>query len=658
LLVCPDLLTALDEVLAATVEITGAEMGGVQLFRAPDNVLELVAQRGFGPDFLDRFRTVGLDDDTACGRAVREGRRVVIEDVDTDPRYGPYREAARLAGFRSVQSTPLSGRSGELLGTLSTHYRRPHRPSERELRVLDLHCRQAADVIERVRAEGRLRESEERFRLMVQTVQDHAIFLMDQVGHVASWNEGAQRILGYAAEEILGQPGSLFFAEEDRRAGMFERELKTAAEAGRATDENWQVRKDGGRFWASGTTTALRDEAGKLRGFAKIFRDLTDRKRLEEELRDASRRKDEFLATLAHELRNPLTPLRGVTEALRRQQFEGPALDRAYAMMDRQVEHLIRLVDDLLDVSRITRGLVGLRKEPVSLADVVGQAVEMANPAIQGRGHDLTLTLPREPLSVEGDRVRLTQVVFNLLHNAAKYTDPGGKVWLTAGREGGQAVVRVRDSGQGMASDLVPKVFDLFTQAERPPDRSQGGLGLGLTLVRRLVEMHGGTVEARSEGPGKGSEFIIRLPQMRAEPAEAPQPPRQPLAPAAAALVDRVLVVDDNREVAESLVMLLQGLARDVRMVHSGQEALDVAKEYHPNVIVCDLGMPGMDGYEVARRARREPGLANTLLAAVSGYGQDEHRRRSKEAGFDRHLVKPIGWATLEELLKGAAGRK
>jgi PAS domain S-box-containing protein len=634
------------------------------------------------------------------------------------------------------------------------------------------------DMTERRRAEEELRLTEERFRLMVQAVQDYAVFLMDPAGNVTSWNEGAQRILGYTAEEIVGKPGALFFTEEDRRGGLAGRELRTAAETGRATDENWLVSKGGVRFWASGATTALRDESGRLRGFVKILRDLTerrqaeervreseerlrvalaaaqmgtwrwripqdeqllddslrrlmglppgqealslegflsavhaadrdrvraefercrdegcvlnvefrvtwpdgsvhwlkdqgqtltgpdgpfmtgaamditDRKHMEEELREADRRKDEFLAMLGHELRNPLAPLRSVMETLRRHQLDGPALERAYAMMDRQVVHLSRLVDDLLDVSRINRGLVELRKEPVNLAEVAHQAAEMAAPAIEGRGHELSLTLPRKPLRVGGDATRLTQVVFNLLNNAAKYTDPGGRIWLTVERDADQALVRVRDNGTGMKPDLVPRVFDLFTQGERTLDRSQGGLGLGLTLVKRLVEMHGGTVEAHSEGPGRGSEFTVRLPAL---PAEAEPPPARPSVPPPAAQVGRALVVDDVPDIAESFSWMLEGLAREVKVAHSGPAALEQARDFRPDLVLCDLGMPGMDGYETCRRLRQLPGLGKAVIAAVSGYGGEDFQRKSLEAGFDRHLVKPIGRAVLEELVKSAA---
>jgi two-component system CheB/CheR fusion protein len=335
---------------------------------------------------------------------------------------------------------------------------------------------------------------------------------------------------------------------------------------------------------------------------------------------------------------------------LRLGKLDGERLDKALATMERQVTHLTRLVDDLLDVSRITRGLVELKRAPVELAAVVGQAVEMARAAVESRGHELLVTLPARAVRLEADPTRLTQVLFNLLNNAAKYTEPGGRIWLAAERDGNAVELRVRDTGVGIGPELLPKVFDLFTQGERTLDRAQGGLGLGLTLVKRLVEMHGGTVTARSAGPGAGSEFTVRLPALPAGPAE--QPPAPSAAPAPAARPARVLVVDDNPDVAESVAMLLvEGLGHEVKVAHSGPQALELAREFRPEAVLLDIGLPGMDGYEVARRLRQLPGADGALLVALSGYGQEEDRRRSREAGFDEHLLKPAGWATLQPVL-------
>jgi PAS domain S-box-containing protein len=521
--------------------------------------------------------------------------------------------------------------------------------SARELLArVDCHVRLARLRREAARA---ARASAERLRRMV-NVDGVGVLLFALPGvRLVDANDYFLRMFGYSRAEV--ERGALTWRSltPPEYVAVSEEQLTRLAATGRIGPyEKEYLRKDGSRSWMVFAGASLGD--GTL---VEYCIDVSDRKRAEEALREADRRKDEFLAMLGHELRNPLAPLHGTMETLRRRKLDGGALERAYAMMERQVGHLTRLVDDLLDVSRITRGLVELRREPVNLADVAGQATEMATPALEGRGHDLSVALPRKPLRVEGDATRLTQVVFNLLNNAAKYTDPGGKIWLAVEREGEQAVVRVRDNGSGMKAELVPKVFDLFTQGERTLDRAEGGLGLGLTLVKRLVELHGGTVEARSEGPGKGSEFVVRLPALPAE-VENPQPARAPGPPPAAVQVERVLVVDDNLDVAESLTWMLEGLAREIKMVHSGAAAVEAAGQWRPDVILCDLGMPRMDGYETCRSLRQLPGLEKTIIAAVSGYGGEEDRRKSQEAGLDRHLVKPIGRATLEGLVKSAAG--
>jgi signal transduction histidine kinase/CheY-like chemotaxis protein len=369
------------------------------------------------------------------------------------------------------------------------------------------------------------------------------------------------------------------------------------------------------------------------------------------ELREADRRKDEFLATLAHELRNPLAPIRNALQILKLPKLDAATVERSREMMERQVYHLVRLVDDLLDVSRVMRGKIELRKERVELASVVARAVETAQSLIEAQGHELTVALPPEPLPLNADPVRLAQVVGNLLTNAAKYTESNGRIWLTAEREGDQATLRIRDTGIGVAPDLLPKIFDLFVQADHAATRSQGGLGIGLTLVKNLIEMHGGSVEVHSAGLGKGSEFVVRLPlldQERQEPMENETgEPRQDASPSGRQL----LVVDDNKDAAVSLAMLLRLQGHEVRVAHDGPSALELATSYHPDMVFLDIGMPGMDGYEVARRLRQQPGLENTVLAALTGWGQQEDRRRSKEAGFNHHLVKPLEPKTLEELL-------
>jgi signal transduction histidine kinase len=379
-----------------------------------------------------------------------------------------------------------------------------------------------------------------------------------------------------------------------------------------------------------------------------------DNARLYREVQEADRRKNEFLSMLAHELRNPLAPIRNGLHILRALGSRDEQMCSVRDMMDRQVQHLVRLVDDLLDISRITRGKINLQTEPVDMASVVARAVETCRPLIDQRRHRLTVTTPPAPLRVQGDAVRLSQVVSNLLHNAAKYTEEGGRIALEAAREEEHAVIRVRDTGMGIPAEMLGSVFDLFTQVDHSLDRSQGGLGVGLTLVRQLVEMHGGTVEAHSPGPRLGSEFVVRLPAL---PAATPAEVAEPAAPdhSARGPGRRILVVDDNRDAAESLALLLGVAGHDVRVCYDGPSALQTAPEYHPEAVLLDIGLPGMDGYEVARRLRADPDLAGMLLVALTGYGQEEDQRRARAAGFDQHLIKPADLTALTALL-GSSG--
>ncbi len=360
---------------------------------------------------------------------------------------------------------------------------------------------------------------------------------------------------------------------------------------------------------------------------------------------EADRRKDEFLATLSHELRNPLAPIRNAVQILRMKRVP-QARERALEIVDRQVSHLVRLVDDLLEVSRITRGKLELRREPIALERAVLSAIETSRPLIEAAGHELTVRLAGEPLTVEADLVRLSQVISNLLNNAAKYTEAGGRIELTTARQGGEAVVRVRDSGIGIPADKLRGVFEMFTQLDGSKRQSQGGLGIGLALVRSLVQMHGGEVEAESGGPGRGSVFTVRLPLLGAD-HEANREPE--LARCAALPATRILVVDDNRDAADSLGILLEFLGSEVRVVHDGPAALREIEAFRPAVVLLDIGMPGMDGHEVARKVR-ERSAAITLIA-VTGWGQEEDHRRSQEAGFDHHLVKPVDLDALRSLL-------
>jgi signal transduction histidine kinase len=373
-----------------------------------------------------------------------------------------------------------------------------------------------------------------------------------------------------------------------------------------------------------------------------------ERARLIQQLRDSDRRKDEFLAVLAHELRNPLAPIRNSLQLLR--VGDGDMIEQARSVMERQLEHMVRLIDDLLDVSRITRGKIQLRKERVELSTAVQNALEATRPLIEASNHELTVTIPAEPAYLDADSTRLAQVFSNLLTNAAKYTERAGRIWLTVERHAGEAVVSVRDTGIGIAAEHLPHVFDMFSQGAPALERSQGGLGIGLSLVKGLVEMHGGNVEAHSDGPGKGSEFIVRLPVVDTL-AQSSLPAERSTVEPAHFSPSRILVVDDNRDSVETLGMVLKLQGHDVHTARDGLEAVQAAAAFRPNLVLLDIGLPKMNGYEAARRIREHEWGKSMALIAMTGWGQEEDKRRAFEAGFDHHMTKPVDPAVLERLL-------
>jgi PAS domain S-box-containing protein len=496
-----------------------------------------------------------------------------------------------------------------------------------------------------------LQQSDDLFRLLVEGVKDYAIFMLDPEGRVSSWNHGAELIKGYKAEEILGRHFSTFYPADALARGWPEHELQVARAEGRFEDEGWRVRKDGTLFWANVVITALYDQDRRLRGFAKITRDLTERKRIEA-LEEADLRRNEFLAMLSHELRNPLAPIKNALSVMRLSGVSEPSLDWARSVVERQVSHLTRLVDDLLDVSRIAVGKITLQRKLIDVAQVVTVGVEASRPLIDSRGHSLSVVMPPEPLPIEGDLTRLSQALTNLLNNAAKYTPPPGEIHLAVEKEGGVVAIRVRDTGVGITADLLPKIFELFTQGERPLDRSEGGLGIDLTLAQRLIKLHGGSIEAMSDGPGQGSELVVRLP-LAAAPAQSCSSGPRP-AEARTAGPRRVLVVDDNLDAAESLEILLQLWGHQARSANDGPQALALVADFQPEIILLDIGLPGMDGYEVARQIRELPTGRGALIVAVTGYGRSSDRLQSQDAGFDHHLVKPVQPEVLQELIASA----
>ncbi|AKJ28188.1 PAS domain S-box protein [Caldimonas brevitalea] len=511
------------------------------------------------------------------------------------------------------------------------------------------------DIHDRHQMLEALRQSEERFRLMVESAKDYAIFTLDAGGRVTAWNSGARNLLGYDEGDILGRHADLLYLHEDVTASVLSQELDRALRDGQAEAERQHRRKDGSTFWASGLVMPL-SSGGEQRGFLKIMRDVTEAKHARETLerqaralQEADQRKDEFLATLAHELRNPLAPLRNCLEILRVAGGDPQAQAHARVVMERQLAQMVRLIDDLLDVSRISRGKITLQMSRVEVAQVVRDAIETSRPLIERAGHRLAVELPPQAVFVEADLTRLAQVFSNLLNNAAKYTEPGGEIRLRVESDGREARVSVRDNGVGISVAMLPRLFEMFSQGDRSIERSQGGLGIGLALVKRLVEMHGGSVEVRSEGLGHGSEFTVRLPLSVSQQAEAE--PQRPGAAEPETAGRRMLVVDDNKDAAQSLAVMLQIMGNDTRVAHDGVEALGLAETFQPEIILLDIGMPRLNGYETARLMREQPWGRDALLVALTGWGQDEDRRRSREAGFDHHLVKPVEPEALGRLL-------
>jgi PAS domain S-box-containing protein len=508
------------------------------------------------------------------------------------------------------------------------------------------------DLTERKLHEEALRQSEERFRLLVEGVVDYAIYMLDPEGAITSWNTGAQRMTGYVATEVINKHFSRFFTEDDIAAGKPWDELATARRAGGVETEGWRVRKDGSRFWARVVVSALRDQAGRLRGFAKVTQDLTERRHLED-LQVAARNVNEFIATLAHELRNPLAPIRTATQAIANISSGDPKHEAMRQTIERQSAHLARIVDDMLDISRITRGTLQIEHAAVALDEVVRRAVEMTAPEIQAGEHRLDVEVPRHALIVQGDLHRLIQLLANLLNNAARYTSKQGRITVSAHAEGEWGVLKVRDNGRGIAPDMLGHIFDMFVQGRPTLSRVGEGLGIGLALARRIAELHGGTLEAYSEGEGRGSEFTVRLPLLNQGHVgeEAPATAEQS-APGERIFARRILVVDDNVDAATTLELLLQSLGHETRVAHDGFQALELAARFRPDVVLLDIGLPGMSGYEVATRLRGMEQGRPFRIVAVTGWGQESDRQKTREAGFDVHLVKPVDLTELTQILQ------
>jgi PAS domain S-box-containing protein len=760
--------------LDSAIALVGADGGMVQL-RDTEDDLVIALSRGLPAEFLAAVERIRRGQG-ACGTAFERKQRVVVEDVETDPLFEGLRELAVRAGFHAVQATPMFTRTGEVIGTVSTHFAVPHRPTDRELGLLDLYVQHAAaaienarlheaaqrEIAERRRAEAALRSSETelgyalragrmgRFAWDLETghvrgskedfrqiglmrgdevptysealervhpddrpqleriregAEPRAVFRIVWPDGRISWLEGRghverapgghpQRITGIlidvsermAADAALRENEErLRLALEAGRMGMWEWDLATKTvtwnEAGHdlmglsrdgtplTTDtffarvhpedlvglradldrlvrdggdfahEFRVVRPDGAIRWLVARGGLIRDRTGRPVRVVGISFDSSDRKLAEAEREALLRRerearaeadrgnraKDEFVAMLAHELRNPLAPIRNSVAVLRLLGLAGGEQVRLADVIDRQVSHMTRLLDDLLDVSRITRGRITLTKRHLPLGGIVAQAIETARELIGQKRHDLRVILPAEPLWVEADEARLVQVVANLVTNAAKFTPPGGTITVVGEAADGRVVLRVRDNGVGIAVDAFDRIFELFAQEDVTLDRQQGGLGIGLTLVKRLVEMHGGRVEARSAGPGRGSEFVVTLPALPA-PGQEALPERRPL-PAQGRR--RVLIVEDNFDTAETVATYLRLLGHEVLVTHDGPTALERTQALHPDVALIDIGLPGMSGYELVRALQAASPVVPQLIA-MTGYGRDEDRPRAR----------------------------
>ena len=620
-----DRMHELNERLAAIVEssddiIASKTLDGVitSWNRGAERILGFRADEVIGRHISMLMPPEAAEDATAILSRVRRGERV--DHYRTKRR----RKDGTIIDI-SLTVSPIRNAQGEIIG--------------------------ASKVGRDVTAELRATELNERLAAIVES-SDDIIASKTLDGVITSWNRGAERILGYRADEVIGRHISMLMPPElvedmPRILGKIR--------AGERVDhyQTRRVRKDGRIIDVSLTVSQIRDASGRVVGASKIGRDITREKQIEAERIEAENRKDEFLAMLAHELRNPLSAINSATQLFGRLETE-QELVWAREVVGRQISHLARLIDDLLDVSRISRGKIALRKQTVDLSPIITSAVEAVRPLLEERKHELSVSLVVGGLQIEADPLRLEQVLVNLLTNAAKYTEAGGRISLTAWKVNGEVAIEVRDTGMGITPELLPHVFELFVQGDRTAARSEGGLGIGLTLVRKLVEMHEGTVTVASEGVGLGSTFTVRLPATLNPPAAVPPSPIE--LPRVARKSSRVLVVDDNADNARGLSKLLKLLGHDVRTAFDGQEAVKEAMAMRPEVVILDIGLPGMDGYQVVRRLRAEPCCKNALIIAVSGYGRPEDIRRSREAGFDDHLVKPVDYDALLRIFTPAAG--
>jgi PAS domain S-box-containing protein len=601
------------------------------------------AREGMPDAGRQEFNMQAFGAETAA--ALRAGQAVLVDDVRTDPRTRDSVAAFDLDAIGALLTVPLV-KGGRLIAFISLNRREAWHWSEDELAFTRSTAERTWAALETASAQAELREERDRSRYIFDTIAD-GFALMDAAWTIVQMNAEGLRISHKLAHEVIGHNQWEVFPES---VGTdLERMFRRVVETGQPGALEYARTFEGGRIeWTD--VRAYRTQEG---GIAAFFRDITDRKHAEEKLREADRRKDEFLAMLAHELRNPLAPIAAAAELLGSGKPDEQRVHRSSAIIARQVRHMTSLVDDLLDVSRVTRGLVTLAKAPVTVHTIVDEAVEQVLPLAQARGQLMAVRVQDEGVTVLGDKARLVQVLANVLGNAVKYSPDGRSIDVSAERRGSRLVLTVRDEGIGMEPELTGRAFDLFAQAERSSDRSLGGLGLGLALVKHLTELHGGSVACSSPGLGKGSTFEIVLPAMegalsqggQALPAQAREPGRL-----------KLLVVDDNEDAALTLGMLLEACGHEVIVEHQSLRSLERARLERPDACLLDIGLPEMDGNELARRLRAQPETANSVLIAVTGYGQEQDRQLAFESGFRYHFVKPVDMDKLVAVLDEVAG--
>jgi PAS domain S-box-containing protein len=644
----PKLPDQMKLILSTFVRMHGASSGLISTVDGARQRLNLEASLGFGPRALDDLRE-RRGDDGAGGLACVQGGRIVIEDTETDPRFTESRELARREQIRAVHSTPLISLDGQVLGALTVHFPKPHRPSERDTRIADICARKATVFIERGRASEGVRQRDRRFQGVLESSAVPFIIIEPiraTDGAIVDFrflyaNTAAATVMRKPAAEIAGRAvlDLMPLAWDDRE--RFQMYIE-ALETGEVREMERHSAADGNLAWYHIVASPLDGD------LAIWFADITRRKQQERELVEADRRKDEFLATLAHELRNPLAPIRQAAKILRNENVTDAQRRWSNNVIERQVQHMSLLLDDLLEVSRITHGTLQLRKEQTDLHSIVSAAVETARPLIDERRHQLVIEVPAQ-LEVNADPLRLAQVLSNLLTNAAKYTDPHGRIRVGAAQNGDELVISVEDNGIGIATEDLSKVFGMFAQLRGAQDHASGGLGIGLALAKGIVDLHGGRIEVASAGAGKGSRFTVHLPNLVT--VVKSKTVTRVATNGHAAVSRRILLADDNRDAAESLALILQLEGHEVQLAHDGLAALRSFAEHKPDVALLDIGMPKANGLDVARQIRATPDGRNVLLIAITGWAQDADKEQSRAAGFDHHLTKPIEPDTLIGLL-------